>query len=171
MAPRGGCGEVLRADGRRVTETPLAPRVCLSRRSPSPCPAPFLPSLSATRISATMQLQHLSTFMAPEDRLNKVTAVCFSPNNRRLAVVTIDRVVHLFDEHGEKKDKFATKPANKVRCAPCEGSCEGAADRKGGGLRRRPMHLLECVRAYCGMDSRVHPTWCRPWLFPPTHRS
>ena len=46
--------------------------------------------------------------------MNKITAVTFSPNNRRLAVVTIDRVVHLFDENGEKKDKFITKPANKV---------------------------------------------------------
>jgi intraflagellar transport protein 172 len=61
-----------------------------------------------------MQLQHLATIMPPEERMNKITAVTFSPNNRRLAVVTIDRVVHLFDENGEKKDKFITKPANKV---------------------------------------------------------
>jgi len=61
-----------------------------------------------------MQLQHLATIMPPEERMNKITAVTFSPNTRRLAVVTIDRVVHLFDENGEKKDKFITKPANKV---------------------------------------------------------
>ena len=61
-----------------------------------------------------MQLQHLATIMPPEERMNKVTAVAFAPNNRRVAVVTIDRVVHLFDEAGEKKDKFITKPANKV---------------------------------------------------------
>ena len=33
-----------------------------------------------------------------------------SPNCRKLAAVTADRVVHLFDENGEKKDKFSTKP-------------------------------------------------------------
>ncbi len=30
-----------------------------------------------------------------------------------MAVVTRDRVVHLFDENGERRDKFSTKPANK----------------------------------------------------------
>lgn len=27
-------------------------------------------------------------------------------------MVTTDRVVHLFDENGEKKDKFSTKPSD-----------------------------------------------------------
>ena len=44
----------------------------------------------------------------------KVTAVCWSPNNRRLAIVTVDKVVHLFDENGERRDKFSTKPADKT---------------------------------------------------------
>ncbi len=34
-----------------------------------------------------------------------------SPNSRRMAAVTTDRVVQLFDENGERKDKFSTKPA------------------------------------------------------------
>ena len=38
----------------------------------------------------------------------------WSPNNQKLAVVTMDRVVLLFDELGEKRDKFATKPANST---------------------------------------------------------
>lgn len=33
----------------------------------------------------------------------------------RLAVATSDRIVHLFDESGERRDKFSTKPADKVR--------------------------------------------------------
>jgi len=41
---------------------------------------------------------------------NRVVSVCFSPNNARLAVATADRVVSLFDEAGERRDKFATKP-------------------------------------------------------------
>lgn len=41
-----------------------------------------------------------------------MTALAWSPNNSKLAVCTVERVVLLYDEHGEKKDKFATKPAN-----------------------------------------------------------
>ena len=39
-------------------------------------------------------------------------AIAWSPNNQRIAVATADRVVHLFDEMGERKDKFPTKPAD-----------------------------------------------------------
>jgi intraflagellar transport protein 172 len=39
-------------------------------------------------------------------------AVAWSPNNQRIAVATYDRVIHLFDEMGERKDKFPTKPAD-----------------------------------------------------------
>ena len=35
-----------------------------------------------------------------------------SPNSRRMAAVTTDRVVQLFDENGERKDKFSTKPGD-----------------------------------------------------------
>lgn len=61
-----------------------------------------------------MQLRHLKSIMPPTDGMCKVTALAWSPNNRRLAVVTVDRVVHLFDENGERRDKFSTKPADKV---------------------------------------------------------
>ena len=40
---------------------------------------------------------------------NKVCAVTWSPNNAKLAVCTYDRVIMLYDEHGERRDKFATK--------------------------------------------------------------
>ena len=33
---------------------------------------------------------------------------------RKLAAATADRVVHLFDESGEKKDKFSTKPVTLI---------------------------------------------------------
>ena len=41
-----------------------------------------------------------------------MTALAWSPNNTKLAVCTVDRVVHLYDEHGDTRDKFGTKPAN-----------------------------------------------------------
>ena len=65
-----------------------------------------------------MQLRHLSTVLPPTEGMCKVTAIAWSPNNRRLAVVTVERVVHMFDAAtGERKDKFSTKPAEKVRFA------------------------------------------------------
>eukprot|EP00051_Salpingoeca_urceolata_P019102 m.274557 g.274557 ORF g.274557 m.274557 type:complete len:1824 (+) comp19348_c0_seq8:278-5749(+) len=59
-----------------------------------------------------MQLKHVQTVLSASDGPSKVTAVAWSPNNAKLAVVTADRVVILYDEHGEKQDKFATKPAD-----------------------------------------------------------
>ena len=63
-----------------------------------------------------MQLRHLTSLLQATEGMCKVTAVAFSANNRRLAVVTVDRVVHMFDaQTGERKDKFSTKPGEKVR--------------------------------------------------------
>uniref|UniRef100_A0A3Q3FQ83 Intraflagellar transport 172 n=1 Tax=Labrus bergylta TaxID=56723 RepID=A0A3Q3FQ83_9LABR len=36
--------------------------------------------------------------------------MAWAPNNTKFAVCTVDRVVLLYDEQGEKKDKFSTKP-------------------------------------------------------------
>ena len=41
-----------------------------------------------------------------------MVALAWAPCNSKLAVCTVDRVVWLFDEQGEKKDKFVTKPAD-----------------------------------------------------------
>jgi len=38
--------------------------------------------------------------------------LAYSPNNEKLAVCTYDRVILLYDEQGEKRDKFSTKPAD-----------------------------------------------------------
>ena len=59
-----------------------------------------------------MQLKHLKTTVPPQDGAAKITAMAWSPNNNKMAAVSVDRVVMLFDEHGEKRDKFATKPGD-----------------------------------------------------------
>ena len=41
-----------------------------------------------------------------------------SPNTRKLAVCSVDRIVHLFDEAGERQDKFSTKPADPKVALP-----------------------------------------------------
>jgi hypothetical protein len=61
-----------------------------------------------------MKLKHWKGLLPPGEGLSKVCAVAFTPNNARLAVVTTSGVVHLYDENGEKRDKFSTKPAEKV---------------------------------------------------------
>lgn len=57
-------------------------------------------------------LRFIKTIHAPQEGIAKVTGICWSANNRRLAIVTTDRVVHLCDENGERRDKFSTKPAD-----------------------------------------------------------
>jgi len=42
----------------------------------------------------------------------QVQEMAWSPNNQKFAVCSADRVVHLFDEFGDKKDKFSTKPCD-----------------------------------------------------------
>ncbi|XP_003971457.2 intraflagellar transport protein 172 homolog [Takifugu rubripes] len=59
-----------------------------------------------------MQLKYLRTLLQPQDaHASKVACMAWAPNNCKLAVCTADRVVLLYDEQGEKRDKFSTKPA------------------------------------------------------------
>eukprot|EP01041_Mallomonas_annulata_P001132 gene1132-2194_t len=60
-----------------------------------------------------MQLRHLKALTPPNEGMVKVTALCWSPNGKKLAVCTTERVVLMFDEEGKQKDKFSTKPADK----------------------------------------------------------
>ncbi|KAM9703852.1 intraflagellar transport protein 172 homolog [Menidia menidia] len=57
-----------------------------------------------------MQLKHLKTLLTPQEGVAKVTCMAWAPNNTKFAVCTIDRVVLLYDEQGERRDKFSTKP-------------------------------------------------------------
>ncbi|XP_078397553.1 intraflagellar transport protein 172 homolog isoform X1 [Cetorhinus maximus] len=59
-----------------------------------------------------MQLKHLKTLLSPQDGAAKVTCMSWAPNNCKFAVCTVDRVVLLYDENGERRDKFSTKPAD-----------------------------------------------------------
>nr|XP_032825685.1 intraflagellar transport protein 172 homolog [Petromyzon marinus] len=59
-----------------------------------------------------MQLRHLKTLLTPQNGAAKVTCMAWAPNNGKLAVCTVDRVVLLYDESGERRDKFSTKPTD-----------------------------------------------------------
>lgn len=61
-----------------------------------------------------MKLKHFQSLTAPSEGAQiKVTALCWSPSGKKLAVCTSDRIVLMFDDEGQRKDKFLTKPADK----------------------------------------------------------
>ena len=64
-----------------------------------------------------MQLRHSQTLMSASEGSHpwklKITSICFSPTGSRMAVCTADRIVHVYDDAGERVDKFSTKPADK----------------------------------------------------------
>ena len=59
-----------------------------------------------------MQLKYMKNILQCQDGAAKITALSWSPNNLKLAVCTADRVIILFDDTGERRDKFSTKPAD-----------------------------------------------------------
>ena len=91
-----------------------------------------------------MQLTHGRTLMGAEQAPNKVQATAWSPNCLRLAAATKSRVVHLFDEHGDRRDKFSTKPADsQVRGPPGPGPAPARARAPAGRRPRRARGLGE----------------------------
>ena len=60
-----------------------------------------------------MQLKYLQSITQPSDGLNKITALCWAPNGKKLAVCNSDRMVLMYDEDGTRRDKFPTKPCDK----------------------------------------------------------
>eukprot|EP00929_Paragymnodinium_shiwhaense_P046200 TRINITY_DN2351_c0_g3_i1.p1 TRINITY_DN2351_c0_g3~~TRINITY_DN2351_c0_g3_i1.p1 ORF type:complete len:1765 (+),score=574.01 TRINITY_DN2351_c0_g3_i1:160-5454(+) len=70
-----------------------------------------------------MQLRYLRNLSPPIDGgMCKVTSAAWSLSMKKLATVSTDKIVVLYDENGEKQDRFSTKPADKekktymVRC-------------------------------------------------------
>ena len=59
-----------------------------------------------------MQLRHVKTLQPAQPGIARVPAMCWSPNSKRLAVVDHTRAVILYDEAGEKRDRFSLKPAD-----------------------------------------------------------
>lgn len=41
-----------------------------------------------------------------------MAGLAWSPNQQKLAIATADRHILLYDDAGERRDKFSTKPAN-----------------------------------------------------------
>jgi hypothetical protein len=59
-----------------------------------------------------MQIKHWKSLVSSTDGINRISALVWSPNHQKLAIATADKVISLYDETGERKDRFATKPAD-----------------------------------------------------------
>ncbi|XP_050671784.1 intraflagellar transport protein 172 homolog isoform X2 [Leptidea sinapis] len=59
-----------------------------------------------------MRLKYNKTIIDSQNCNSPIAAVTWSPNNIKLAVVTCDRLILLFDKDGVRRDKFNTKPAD-----------------------------------------------------------
>ncbi|KAJ3234644.1 hypothetical protein HDU78_005723 [Chytriomyces hyalinus] len=59
-----------------------------------------------------MQIRHLKSIVSAGESPSRVSASAWSMNNQKLAVAGADRVITLYDETGERKDRFSTKPAD-----------------------------------------------------------
>lgn len=57
-----------------------------------------------------MNFKHSKNLQSGTDGMNKVFASSWSQNNMRLAIAQADRKIALYDENGEKREAFSTKP-------------------------------------------------------------
>ncbi|CAD5229200.1 unnamed protein product [Bursaphelenchus okinawaensis] len=57
-----------------------------------------------------MNLKFLSNLIEPETSISRIPSISFAPNDRKLAIATAERVIHLFDDKNTKQDKINTKP-------------------------------------------------------------
>ncbi|ALC42884.1 osm-1, partial [Drosophila busckii] len=46
------------------------------------------------------------------EHIQRIAGLAWSPNQQKLAIATADRHILLYDDAGERRDKFSTKPAN-----------------------------------------------------------
>jgi intraflagellar transport protein 172 len=57
-----------------------------------------------------MNFKHSKNIAQGSEGLNKILSSSWSPNNMRLAIAQSDRKIALYDEKGDKKEAFSTKP-------------------------------------------------------------
>ena len=58
-------------------------------------------------------LKHSSNIQQASDAMKKVSSIAWSANGKRIAVANSDKVISLFDEFGNKKDKINVKSIDK----------------------------------------------------------
>ncbi|CAH8497562.1 unnamed protein product [Dicrocoelium dendriticum] len=56
-----------------------------------------------------MRLKHVQTIVAPQNTEARINCLTWSPDNKKLAVCTNDKIICIFDELGERRDRFSAK--------------------------------------------------------------
>ena len=62
-----------------------------------------------------MNFKHSKNILPGQETIFKIHGAAWSANNMRLAISQADRKIAIFDENGEKKDTFSTKPAKSSK--------------------------------------------------------
>ena len=57
-----------------------------------------------------MNFKHSKNLHPSSDNISKIQSIAWSPNNMRIAVAQSDKRIALYDENGEKRETFSTKP-------------------------------------------------------------
>jgi len=60
-----------------------------------------------------MQLRYLKNLQPAVDGMKKISSIAWSDNGMRLAICGSDRIVNLYNEEAEYKDRFPTKSGEK----------------------------------------------------------
>ncbi len=81
-------------------------------------------SLEPRRIDSCCLIDFILVFKNKKGGEAQIQAMTWSPNNLKFAFVSADRVIHLFDDNGEQRDKFATKPCDAKVFIDCKTSYE-----------------------------------------------
>ena len=61
-----------------------------------------------------MNFKHSKNLSPSLETISKITAITWSANLMRLAVAQSDKKIALYDEAGDKRETFSTKPGPKV---------------------------------------------------------
>ncbi|CAL8090514.1 unnamed protein product [Calicophoron daubneyi] len=59
-----------------------------------------------------MRLKHVKTIVPAQECEAKINCIAWSPNNKKLAVCNCENVIMLFDENGDRRERFAAKAAD-----------------------------------------------------------
>jgi intraflagellar transport protein 172 len=61
-----------------------------------------------------MNFKHSKNLHPSSENISKTQSIAWSPNNMRIAVAQSDKRIALYDENGDKRETFSTKPLKVI---------------------------------------------------------
>ena len=61
-----------------------------------------------------MNFKHSKNLHPSSENISKIQSIAWSPNNMRIAVAQSDKRIALYDENGDKRETFSTKPLKVI---------------------------------------------------------